>query len=92
MLTFEKGPGIPADTSVFEADDFQEVFRNMRVELHVLRTEPDPEYPDKPVIFFAGVMKDLNQSIMNGQVWMTSEGYVRWHFVSSRHFLSRSHN
>ncbi|KAJ2934491.1 hypothetical protein H1R20_g2605, partial [Candolleomyces eurysporus] len=76
------GPGLPADTSIFEADDFQEVFRNMKVELHVLRTEPDPEYPDKPVIFFAGVMKDLSQSIMNGQVWMTSEGHVRWHFVS----------
>lgn len=59
----------------------------MKVELHVLGTEPDAEHPDKPIISFAGVMKDLNQSIMNGQVWMTSDGYIRWHFVSDPSYL-----
>lgn len=66
---------------MFEEDGFEEVFRSMKAELRVVRTEPDMQHPGYPVIFFDGNLSDMSQSRMDGKVWMDSEGFVRWRFV-----------
>ncbi|GLB38685.1 putative F-box domain-containing protein [Lyophyllum shimeji] len=69
------------DTSVFESPDFGEVFRSMNVMLRVIGTRPDPDHPKRPIIDFAGAMLD-NTSTMRGEVRMTPDNQVQWHFVS----------
>ncbi|TFK24954.1 hypothetical protein FA15DRAFT_669012 [Coprinopsis marcescibilis] len=73
--------GFPEDTTMFELDEFQEVFRLMRVNIRITSTEHDPKNPAKPTLYFAGAMADLNNSVMTGNVKMTKDGNVRWRFV-----------
>jgi hypothetical protein len=53
----------------------------MDLNLHVMRTQPDPGHPKRPVIYFAGDMAG-STSTMTGQVRMTHDDQVQWHFVS----------
>ena len=68
-------------TDVFEDENFLEIFRTIRAELKVEKTEPDPQQPEYPTIHFVGGMKDAPGMVMSGKVWMTYEG-PRWRFVS----------
>ncbi|KAG5653754.1 hypothetical protein H0H81_010841 [Sphagnurus paluster] len=68
------------DFSIFEAQDFGEVFRSLDVNLQIVETEHDPKYPKRPIIHFSGEMP-LSTSTMTGTVQMTPDGQVAWNFV-----------
>lgn len=72
----------PLDASVFANPEFIEVFRSITVHMRVLSTEPNPAYPTRPRIYFAGEIETGSEHVMNGWVGITDEGVVRWHFVS----------
>ncbi|KAF5377965.1 hypothetical protein D9615_006704 [Tricholomella constricta] len=69
------------DISIFEAPDFGEVFRSLDVNLRVVRTTPDANHPNRPIIHFFGEMPSTT-STMTGFVKMTPDKQVQWHFIS----------
>ena len=71
------------DTSIFESDDFVEIFRTMDVDLNVVHTEHDPEHPDRPLITFFGQMRNPSTSTMSGRIEMTPDNQVHWSSVST---------
>ncbi|KAF8651974.1 hypothetical protein AX16_004617 [Volvariella volvacea WC 439] len=74
--------GEPLDKSLFERPDFVEVFRSLVVQVRVTRTLDDHDHPNRPAIYFVGVMSEPSTSTMSGKVQMTKDGQVQWHFVS----------
>ncbi|KAF9465325.1 hypothetical protein BDZ94DRAFT_1254290 [Collybia nuda] len=76
--------GAALDPSIFEQPSFGEVFRTLDVSLRVMRTHTDPNHPRRPIIFFAGEMAGTTSTI-TGQVKMTRDDQVQWHFVSGDH-------
>lgn len=69
------------DLSLFEDPEFREAFRSLDANLSVVRTEPDPQHPTRPIIHFYGEMQDPSTSTMTGSVKMTADNQVQWHFV-----------
>jgi hypothetical protein len=57
------------------------VFRSLDVTMVVTKTIPDSNHPKRPIICFVGEVAH-STSAMSGQVRMTPDGQVRWHFVS----------
>ncbi|EDR02270.1 uncharacterized protein LACBIDRAFT_309620 [Laccaria bicolor S238N-H82] len=82
LNAFNDPPNSGIDTSIFESDDFVEIFRTMDVDLEVAHTEHDPEHPDRPVIIFFGKMRDPSTSTMSGRIEMTPDNQVHWSSVS----------
>lgn len=50
--------------------------------LVVTGTDPDPDHPDHPIIYFAGEMETTSTSTMIGKVKMSPDDHITWHFVS----------
>lgn len=59
---------------------FDELFRFIDINLHVTATQHDPDHLSRPILKFIGTVNDLRT--MAGEVHMTGEDEVRWHFVS----------
>lgn len=72
--------GQPRDKSLFENTDLFEIYRYINVKMKLKSTHYDPEHPTRPKIKFIGTVSGVDT--MAGEVWMTSEGEVHWHFVS----------
>ncbi|KAF9442675.1 hypothetical protein P691DRAFT_810247 [Macrolepiota fuliginosa MF-IS2] len=70
------------DTSLFEEEDFTEIFRQLVVDIHVTRVAEDPEHPGRPIIGFVGEMRPPSTSTMYGIVQLTSDNHLKWQFVS----------
>ena len=78
---------------MFEDPDFIEIYRKIKVLFHVVRSEPDPNFPTRPKLYITGEIQ--GDTRMFGWVNMTPDGNVRWHFVSKHsqylciHFIVR---
>ncbi|KAF9483578.1 hypothetical protein BDN70DRAFT_827292 [Pholiota conissans] len=82
LMTFNHANVNTVDLSLLEDPEFREVFRSLAVNITVVRTEPDPNHPARPIIHFQGKMTDASNSTMTGHVKMTPDNEVLWHFVS----------
>lgn len=69
--------------SVFEDEEFTEVFRKLEVKLKVTRVANDPDHPGRPIIGFLGEMRAPSNSTMYGCVQLTADNHLKWQFVSS---------
>lgn len=49
------------------------------VHFRVIGAEEDPDYPNRPRLFFAGEVRD--GQTMVGRVEMTPDGHLRWKWV-----------
>ncbi|KAI0783154.1 hypothetical protein C8Q75DRAFT_785132 [Abortiporus biennis] len=76
----------PLDASIFDNPSFAEIYRSIYVKLHITSTEPDPLYPTRPRIHFAGEIDTETQAEMKGWVGVIGtegkEENIRWHFQS----------
>ncbi|KDR83208.1 hypothetical protein GALMADRAFT_113420 [Galerina marginata CBS 339.88] len=82
LLRFNEASTPRLDTSLFEDPDFREEFRSLDVKLCVTQTQKDPQHPTRPIIYFFGEMQEPSTSTMTGNVQMTKDNQVQWHFVS----------
>ncbi|GJJ13931.1 hypothetical protein Clacol_008188 [Clathrus columnatus] len=75
----------PLNTSILEEDDFQEAIRLIELDLRIKDIQPDSSYPTRPKLFFEGTSRSTqqgNETRVQGSVRMTSDGQVRWQYVS----------
>ncbi|KXN87255.1 hypothetical protein AN958_09031 [Leucoagaricus sp. SymC.cos] len=70
------------DTSLFEDDEFTEVFRRLEVKLKVTRVANDPDHPGRPIIGFVGEMIAPSNSAMYGCVQLMADNHLKWRFYS----------
>ncbi|KJA14492.1 hypothetical protein HYPSUDRAFT_49120 [Hypholoma sublateritium FD-334 SS-4] len=82
LMAFNEANRKQVDLSLFEDPGFREAFRSLDANLSVVRTEPDPEHPTRPIIHFYGEMQDSSTSTMTGSVKMTADNQIEWQFVS----------
>ncbi|KZT09196.1 uncharacterized protein LAESUDRAFT_722920 [Laetiporus sulphureus 93-53] len=73
-------PNVPLHPAIFEAPDFQEIFRTIDVDMRVISFETDALHWKRPKINFAGAIE--GGATMIGWVRVTPDDQIRWHFVS----------
>ncbi|EKM52196.1 uncharacterized protein PHACADRAFT_212767, partial [Phanerochaete carnosa HHB-10118-sp] len=69
-------------TALFESPDFVEIFSRLDVMLKLIRTEPDPEHPTRPILHFT--CESRTGTTMVGYVCVTPDDNIRWHFESGQ--------
>ena len=69
------------DTSLLELGDFFEAFRVINIRFSIKEVIPNSEYPLRPTLKFQGDIEGMQTMV--GNVFMTKDQTIRWHFVST---------
>lgn len=72
--------------SVLAGGFFQDMMHTLQLTLQVTHVKEDPQRPDRPRIYFAGVVAEANTTTITGHVRMTDDDEIRWSFVGLFYF------
>lgn len=63
------------------------MMHTLQLTLQVTHVKEDPKRPDRPMIYFAGVVEEASTTTITGHVRMIDDNEIRWSFVGLFYFM-----